>query len=226
MTGPKKVPKNPGKPRPMARPILRGEIEEAQRHTQSNSAAARYLNVGFARYKRYAELYGLFVSHANPHGIGIEKGFGKHANTIPLRDILAGKHPTYSRSKLRNRLVARGKLTECCNLCGFAERRITDNKIPLILVHNDGNKFNFALDNLELLCYNCCFLTSGAPQVLYRDTMKRTLEDKPIKSLKGIHQEMKKADYYDPIESAEEEAAEALLTPEDIQAIHDELMKE
>jgi hypothetical protein len=59
--------------RPVSKPILRSEIEEAQRHTNSNSAAARYLNVEYTRYRKYAKLYGLFDSHSNVKGIGVDK---------------------------------------------------------------------------------------------------------------------------------------------------------
>jgi len=226
MTGPKKVPSDRKVAPEKDKPILRAEIEEAQRHTRSNRAAARYLNVGYNRYKRYAKLYGIFDSHLNEAGRGISKGFGKHANTIPLRDVLAGKHPKYSRSKLRNRLIARGKLAEVCALCQFAERRITDNKIPLMLVHKDGDKNNFALDNLELLCYNCCFLTTGAHQVLYRQTMEKTLRGKELKSMKGIVPDIHIRDYFDPVEDAELYDTKQLLSPEDIADIQNEFLKE
>ena len=36
--------------------------------------------------------------------------------------------------------------------------KIKDYKIPLLLNFKDGNKNNFLLDNLELLCYNDYFL--------------------------------------------------------------------
>ena len=79
-----------------SRPILRAEIEEAQRNTNSNMAAARYLNVSYERYRRYAKLYGIFEQHLNPQGNGIDKGFSKRPTSIPLKEIFAGKHPTYS----------------------------------------------------------------------------------------------------------------------------------
>lgn len=184
--------------RPPAVPILRAEIEEAQRHTNSNAAAARYLNVSYKRYKQYAELYGLFERHLNVRGIGIEKGFSKRPTSIPLRDILAGKHPTYSLSKLKNRLIARKKIVEECTLCGFHEQRITDKKVPLMLTFKDGNRSNFQLDNLILLCYNCLFLTTGAPSVVNRGTIKRSLtHPDTIHKYKAL--EPTTADHYDTL---------------------------
>lgn len=156
-------------------PILKSEIEEAQRHTNSNKAAARYLKTSYLRYKKYAKLYGLFDSHMNEAGFGIEKGFSKRPTSIPLKEILEGKHPSYSIAKLKNRLIARKKLAEECALCGFHERRITDNRVPLIINFKDGNRKNFSLENLELYCYNCIFLTTGAPTVVYRKTLNKAL---------------------------------------------------
>lgn len=163
-------------------PILRSDIENAQLHTNSNAAAARFLNVPYSRYKKYAELYGIFERHLNLSGIGVDKGYSKRPTSVPLREILEGKHPHYSISKLKNRLVARGKLTEMCALCGFQEKRITDGKIPLMLSFKDGDKTHRALENLELLCYNCMFLTTGAPSVVYRKGIKRSLQGLPART--------------------------------------------
>lgn len=159
--------------------ILKSEIEEAQRNTNSNMAAARYLNVNYSRYKKYATLYGLFEGHLNPKGFGVDKGLAKRANSIPLRDILEGKVPGYSVTRLKSRLIARKKLEEKCYLCGFSEKRITDLKTPLIINFIDGNRENYMLSNLNLLCYNCLFLTTGAPTVAYRNKIKGSLENPP-----------------------------------------------
>jgi hypothetical protein len=172
---------NPNKPHnPKAglpKIILKSQIEEAQRNTKSSSAAARWLGVNFETYKKYAKLYGIYDQHNNPTGVGIDKGYSHKPSSIPLREILEGKHPKYSRAKLKNRLIARKKLPEECSLCGFNERRITDNQVPLMLTHKDGDKKNYSLENLELLCYNCMFLTTGAPTVAYRNQITRSFDD-------------------------------------------------
>lgn len=165
----RKLPGNkPGKP------LLRVEIEEAQRNTSSNAAAARWLNVSYRKYRKYAQLYNIFDRHLNQAGIGVDKGWSKRPSSISLKDILAGKHPKYSLAKLKNRLLARKKLTEECSLCGFHERRITDGRVPLMLTFKDGNRQNFELANLELLCYNCMFLTTGAPSVVNKSQITRS----------------------------------------------------
>jgi len=181
--------KNPNAPtggRPPAKPILRAEIEEAQRHTKSNSQAAKYLNVPYKRYKQYAELYGLFAGHLNVRGVGIDKGFGKKPTSIPLRDILSGKHPTYSLSKLKNRL--------------------------------DGNRSHMQLDNLELRCYNCMFLTTGAPSVVYRGYMERSLRADLPPYTRHYDTDPIPADAIDP--SDDLPTSDVTLTPEELEALY------
>ena len=53
--------------------LLRSQIEEAQKHTNSNQAAARWLNVSYLIYKKYAKLYDLFDRHLNVRGVGSKK---------------------------------------------------------------------------------------------------------------------------------------------------------
>lgn len=156
-------------------PLTRAEILEAQKHTKSNRAASLYLKVGYIRYRRYAKIYKLFDSHANPTGIGTSKGYATKPSTVPLRDIFANKHPKYSLSRLKNRLIARNIVMETCAMCGFGEKRITDSKTPLIVTFKNGVK-DFAKDNLQLLCYNCLFLTTNSPPVAYKGYITKSFE--------------------------------------------------
>lgn len=48
-----------------------------------------------------------------------------------------------------------------CMRCGWAERNLFTNKIPLSLHHIDGNYKNNKVENLELLCPNCHALTDN-----------------------------------------------------------------
>lgn len=142
------------------RPILRREVEEAQKHTRSGAEAARYLGVSYNTYKKYSKLYKLFEGHKNPAGKGVPKS-GMSGHKYPLKDILAGKHPTYNIKLLRERLIKSGIFDEKCMECGFGERRVTDYKVPLMLVFLDGDRTNHRMENLALLCYNCAYLTVG-----------------------------------------------------------------
>lgn len=163
---------------PTVPPLTKGEIEHAQKHTNSNMAAARFLNVSYERYKRYAKIYGLFDSHMNREGYGTPKGYAARPSSIKLKDIFANKYPTYNMVRLKNRMIAQNLVLEECELCGFKEKRITDSKTPLVLTFRNGQR-DFTQSNLQLLCYNCIFLTSGAPSVANRsvNTIVKSFND-------------------------------------------------
>lgn len=155
-------------------PISKADIEYAQSKTKSNAEAARFLGVGYLRYKRYAQIYNLFESHKNQTGIGTNKGYAARPSTVPLKDVFANKHPKYNLVRLKNRMIARNLILEECRMCGFKEKRVFDSKTPLILTFKSGQK-DYSQDNLELLCYNCLFLTSGAPTVANRGYVHKSL---------------------------------------------------
>ena len=154
-------------------PISKADIEHAQKHTKSNHEAARFLGVGYERYRRYAKIYNLFDSHSNQKGVGTSKGFAARPSSVKLKDIFANQHRGYSMVRLKHRLIARNMIPESCDMCGFKEKRITDSKTPLLLTFRNGQR-DFAFENLQLLCYNCLFLTSGAPSVANRGYIQRS----------------------------------------------------
>jgi len=141
--------------------------------TQSNRAGARYLSVSYPHYKKWAEVYeatedgysNLFEQHLNQFGVGIPKFLDakKRNDVISLMDIIEGRATPHSFTpeKIKHRLIAEGYLAEECGMCGMAERRVTDYKMPLLLNFLDNNKKNYKLDNIKLVCYNCYFLTVG-----------------------------------------------------------------
>jgi hypothetical protein len=141
------------------------EIRYAMTNSKSNREAARFLNVSVKTYKKYAQIYRdnatgktLFELHRNMSGKGISKNGSPYRGVKGLSEILEGKHPSYSGTRLKSRLIREGFMAEECD-CGFKERRITDYTVPLILVWLDGNKRNHRRDNLKLVCYNCYYLT-------------------------------------------------------------------
>jgi hypothetical protein len=151
------------------KPLMKSDIERAMAMTKSNRAGARYLHVSYIHYKRYAKLYTdengtpLFDKHKNQSGKGISKFLPNKGKEPALKDIIEGRVPidSYTPEKLKNRLIQESYLQECCSKCQFAERRVIDYKVPLILNFKDGNKKNWSLENLELLCYNHYFLYVG-----------------------------------------------------------------
>lgn len=144
-----------------ARPLLESEIKEAQDRARSAAEAARILDVSYTTYKKYARMYGILDRLKNQAGVGIKKGFSMSGGKYPLKDILEGKHPTYPTWKVKSRLLRNGVKPEECECCGFNEKRITDDKVPLMIAYKNGDRTDHRWENIEILCYNCYFLQVG-----------------------------------------------------------------
>lgn len=141
------------------RPLLFKDIQYAQLQTTSHADAARYLHISFTTYKRWAKIYNLYDNgHHNPGGKGLSKK--KTKGLFGLDEILAGKYPRYDRGKLKERLVAAGYLVAECVYCGYIKTR-PDGRGPFVLAYADGNTDNLQRENLQLVCYNCTYLTTG-----------------------------------------------------------------
>lgn len=159
----------------MGRPakiLSKEDILRAMKMTHSNRAAARYLHVSYNHYKKYAKLYKdeetgqtLLETHMNQSGKGIPKFLSGGGKEPPLMDLIEGRVPVehFDPKKIKQRIIFEGLIEEKCAKCGFAERRVLDTKVPVILNWKDGNKKNWHLDNLEFLCYNCSFLYAASP---------------------------------------------------------------
>ena len=197
----------------MARPskiITKEDILRAQKMTRSNMAAARYLHISYNHYKKYAKMYKdedgvtLLEAHKNQAGEGIPKFALAGKDKIPLMDLLEGRVPIehFDARKIKQRLIFEGLIEEKCNKCTFSERRVTDQKIPVILNFKDGNKKNWHLDNLEFLCYNCSYLYAASPidekRAEAMEDYVRTSKDEPDWELDEHHkQHLKDLGLYD-----------------------------
>jgi hypothetical protein len=154
---------------PKAKPLGKELILAAMGKTKSNMAAARFLNVSYQHYKKWAKLYdsethdSLFDQHKNQSGKGIPKFLRIGGKEPALLDLIEGRAnaSSFSPEKIKYRLTTEGYLEEKCAQCGFQERRVLDYKMPLLLHFKDNNKKNYQLDNIEMLCYNHYFLTVG-----------------------------------------------------------------
>ena len=60
--------------------------------------------------------------------------------------------------KLKHGLIESKKLDQKCYRCGFEEQRVEDQKIPLIMNFKSGDKTDWRIQNIEMVCYNCAFL--------------------------------------------------------------------
>ena len=171
---------------PKAKPLSKQQIQAAMNKTKSNRAAARYLGVSYIHYKKWAQNYdsetheNLFEQHKNQAGKGIPKFLNGSVKQPAVLDIIEGRvDPShFTAAKIRDRMIGEGYLNDCCAGCGFNERRVLDYKVPLIMNFKDGNKKNYKLDNVELLCYNCYFLTVGD---IFNAKQIQTMEEhKPV----------------------------------------------
>jgi len=133
------------------------QIKFARMNTKSNSAAARFLNVSFNTYRKYALLHNMFEQHKNQSGKDIQKG-GRRRK-VPWDEIFDNKHPNYNLNHLKLRLREELIIEEKCETCGYSTRRDFDNKISLVLDFRDGNMENMSRENMRFLCYNCKFNT-------------------------------------------------------------------
>jgi transposase len=167
---------------PKAKPLTKEMIVAAMNKTKSNRAAARYLNVSYIHYKKWAKLYesdthdNLFEQHKNQSGKGIPKFLKSTGKEPALIDIIEGRvdASSFSPDKLKYRLITEGYLLEECAMCQFKERRVLDYKMPLLLHFKDGNKKNYRKENIELLCYNHYFLTVGD---IFTEKQVKNIED-------------------------------------------------
>ena len=198
------------------RVLMQSQIESAMRVTRSNRAAAEYLRVSYGLYKKYAKVYknsagvSLFDVHLNQAGRGMSKTSVSQKRFL-LDDILLGKYPQYSREKLLRRMIVNGYIEESCSHCGFAQRRPTDLKTPLILNFINGNNTDFRRENLEVLCYNCYFILVG--NISQRD-LKHNAYDRPeeMVTIDSMMEDQEQAAALNSLEILTDEEKQELLS--------------
>jgi DNA-binding transcriptional regulator YdaS (Cro superfamily) len=133
-------------------------ILEAQKHTKSNMAAAKWMGINYSTYKKYAKMYGVFEQHLNQKGLGVKKGFAMR--TVNVEDIVLGKREPpqrWSQSVVKEELIDKGYWQDECSVCGYNEVSLETNKVCLGIDFGDGNSKNWLLDNIRLLCVNCYY---------------------------------------------------------------------
>ena len=139
--------------------ITKNMILEAQKHTQSNMAAAKWIGVQYNTYKKYAKQYGVFEQHLNPTGVGIKtKGWGSYR--VDVEDVVLGKRQPpwrWSHSVVKKQLIDKGYWTDDCHHCGYNEINLATEKVCLGIDFKDGNSKNWLNDNIRLLCANCYY---------------------------------------------------------------------
>jgi len=160
---------------PAAKIFTRADLLRAMRYTKSVRSAAKYLGCSYQHIKPYFKTFRidendpnsptLFDVHKNQSGRGVPKFLPNRRKEPNVKRIFeeGTGWESFTPTKIKERGIAEGYLKDECYHCGFCERRVTDYKVPLLLNFKDGNKSNYLIDNLELLCYNDYFLLIADP---------------------------------------------------------------
>jgi hypothetical protein len=155
----------------------------------SNRDGCRYLNVSFPRWKKYALLYINKETNKSYFQILLDRSNKlKGARLKYLKKIhrkkkwdewyvksiieklntskLDVRH--YTQKRLKEFLIDNEILPHRCACCGYSEKNILSNKVPLLIDHIDCNYEDFQITNLQLLCFNCFAQLVGPPINYYR----------------------------------------------------------
>ena len=138
--------------------ITKNMILEAQKHTKSNMAAAKWMGICYTTYRKWAKYYSVFEQHLNQKGDGIKKGFA--VRTVNVEDIVLGKRlppRRWSQSVVKEELIDKGYWQNECSNCGYNEENMATGKTCLGIDFSDGDSKNWLLDNIRLLCSNCYY---------------------------------------------------------------------
>jgi len=177
---------------PAPKHLTKSQIETAMRYTKSIRAAAKYLGCSYQHLKPFMKALKvdesdpnsltLFDAHKNQNGKGIPKFLPNRRKEPMVKRIFeeGTGYESFTPSKIKARGIAEGYLKDECYTCGCNERRVTDYKTPTLLNFKDGNKSNYLLDNLEILCYNCYFLYVGDP--LSPDQIRNIEDNQTVKA--------------------------------------------
>lgn len=142
----------------VVRHLLESEIKRVQEVAINSADAARRLGVSYITYRKYAKLYNL-------HDEFKKKAWKRckpPLNRIKIEKLCVKKaNHTYPKHMFKERLIRSGLKLNKCSKCDYSEKRLSDGRAPLLIFYKDGDKNNWELNNIDLVCYNCGFLIMG-----------------------------------------------------------------
>ena len=87
--------------------------------------------------RKWAEKFGLFEEYKNQSGKGIRKS---REGCIDLQSILKGRITIENKYYLKRLLIRECVLEEKCSRCGYKDKKIIDNSVPLVVdFHLNGH---------------------------------------------------------------------------------------
>ena len=152
--------------------LTEDEIREAMANSRNVAEACRYMGINHKTFKKYAEMYidletgkTLYETHkkyGNPNLVrprkfkeNLPRKFQKQIDKL----LTYRKWTSPARVAILKKMLILHELhKEHCEHCGYKEKRVKDEKQPLLLHFVDGDRRNWQLENIRWLCYNCYFI--------------------------------------------------------------------
>jgi len=127
------------------------KVIEASNTEPTASKACSKLGIRFTTYRKHAQR--LNVWKPNQGGKGTKKSLDREYKSIPINEILKGKHPQFQSGKVKQKLFEAGIKENKCEMCGIVKWE--NDIIVCQLDHINGNRNDHRLENLRILCPNC-----------------------------------------------------------------------